>query len=445
MTCAAESPGFGDNWPEISAGPIEGAGHDGGLSTANNNLIDGYRTCDRGPAAIELDSGECPGRNQMPLLLVQLGSVPAGVGSFLSGLFPATGNYCTGDSCTGANLSSGALGVVFGGPAAVATTTELSIATLLSGGKYTAAKQTDLHPTVDAAKTFYTTLHFGDVFTEIARTGNGDHEVCDLRGALAGVEYTGVYDDANLTRFLVNGEVLDSRLGGYQGTPVTSNPVCTGFDEGPAASEPDSLAAFVGDSLSDHFSATQVFNFAQAHRLTTTGAETPRSGAANPVSTAPSARDANHASDSPGGNGYTPTTAAKATTGTFGIGAFNVVVGNNSYSATGSVTITLTRPKNCSDDNFDANACSFTGSFTITTSSGTITGTLAGEMAPAESGPESPVNFWSLEGMYTLTGGTLTGVTAGAKGGFESVWDANETDANSDDTIFATNWDGLAN
>jgi hypothetical protein len=372
----------------------------------------------------------------MPVLLVQQGSVPAGVSSFLSSLFPTTSNYCTGTACDG-DTADGGFGLFFGGPAAIATNTELSVATLLSGGTYTTAKQTDQHPTIDAAKTFYTTLSMGSPFQNISIDGGGDHTICDLRGALAGVEYTGVYDDAALTRFRQNGDVLSAASGGYQGTPVASDPMCTSFNE---ADQPtnDGIAGFIGSSLSDHFSATQVFNFGAAHRLTTTGAEVPESGAANPVSAGPTARDANHASE------LSSTTTPKSTQGTFAIGAFTIVVGPNSYAATASVTVNLTRPKNCTDDDLDANPCTFTGTFTITTSSGTITGNLAGEAITLD-GSTTPVDTWRLTGMYTITGGTLSGVAAGAKGGFVTDWDTQATDPNADDTLVGTDWDGLAN
>jgi hypothetical protein len=413
MTCAAQSGEYGDNHPDMTSAPIEGAAHNDGLGT-DNFMFDH------------------PWNDQTPLLLVQQGSVPAGVSSFLSGLFPATGAYCTGDVCTNQDdevVSHGGWGILFGGPAAIATTTELSIATLLSGGTYTTAKQTDLKPTVDAAKSYYTQIDYsGGTISPLANTG-GDHAICALRGAMSGVEFTGVYDDAGLTRFVEDDSMLDTASGGYQGTPVVSNPVCTGFDENESPTG-DGIAAFVGDSLSDHFSATQVFNFGQSHRLSTP--EAPASGAANPISASPSTQDAN--------NGGTTTLSD---TGTFGNIPFTLTVGTQAHAATASVTLTLVRPKDCADSDTDANACTFSGSFTITTSQGTVTGNVVGEASPDDN--SATVASWQLDGMYTLTGGTLAGVTAGAKGGFITTWSTSSGATNTDDTIVATRWDGLAN
>lgn len=134
-----------------------------------------------------------------PLLLTQQAEVPAEVADYLASLWPDDAAIKTADNPEGTN--EGGFGFLFGGPAAIADAAVATVAGALSGGTYDAATATDIAPTLDPDKVFYTSASFTAGATEAAggvdargTTAVGD-KVCVARGGMTGVRWLALYSD----------------------------------------------------------------------------------------------------------------------------------------------------------------------------------------------------------------------------------------------------------
>src|SRR5439155_3157496 len=153
--------------------------------------------------------------------------------------------------------------------------------------------------------------------------------------------------------------------GGYVQPSGASRSVCVGLDALNGAGAPTETV--FGDSISGHFTAGQTLNYAAAHVLSesaaiTTGAPGSSSGT--------SARDA--------GNSGPPSTYGTTTTWSWASATppgNTVTAKGTTYAVTGySVSVTVTRAASATAGGPDK-VGSFSATWTLTTSGGTITGT----------------------------------------------------------------------
>jgi hypothetical protein len=197
-------------------------------------------------------------KGRMPLLLTSGAQLAPEVDAYLRGLYPQATPNTTMTGPTTSVTDDGGFGFVFGGQAAILPAVELAVAQDLSGGAYTAgAMRTDLAPTLDQTKVFYTHMPLdqylnatlngpdGGINMPAPQAAIGD-KLCFARAAASGVQQ---YDIAsNNALFEPPRQVFYETSGAY--SPGKSVPQCT-----PVSALSSQAALLLGISLSGSVTA----------------------------------------------------------------------------------------------------------------------------------------------------------------------------------------------
>jgi len=317
------------------------------------------------------------------------------VATLLTGAFPSTGQWCN-SSLAQAACSWPGFAIGFGGDAALAPALVAAASLIVGGG----SGQLGPVPPTEAAAPFFTDLDMAPVFDQ---TPSGSARVCALRGTYTDARWLAVYSDTLGQRALDAIDIMmrsryltDADAVGR--TPFTGSPVCTRFAPAAAVS-----ARFVG--LSGRVALLHVFDATAANRFTLGAPFAP----GVPTSTSGSASDVTVADGS-------------ATALTFDTGAAGSATSRGSSAAisSSSLSVTLQRPTG------GLGPVTFTGSWAVVTSAGTVTGTASGEALLIG-------NSWQLRGHGVFTGGTWN--VAGGEGGFSAQLATNTAGTSADDAI----------
>ena len=399
MVCLAASGGNGvaaTGWPDaLGAGPFCGA-----ISGAASNPGVPARALPAPSGASPTASAAVsrqPAHDAVPILLVPTGSrsLPSSVATLLTGAFPSTGQWCN-SSLAQAACSWPGFAIGFGGDAALAPALVAAASLIVGGG----SGQLGPVPPTEAAAPFFTDLDMAPVFDQ---TPSGSARVCALRGTYTDARWLAVYSDTLGQRALDAIDIMmraryltDADAVGR--TPFTGSPVCTRFAPAAAVS-----ARFVG--LSGRVALLHVFDATAANRFTLGAPFAP----GVPTSTSGSASDVTVADGS-------------ATALTFDTGAAGSATSRSSSAAisSSSLSVTLQRPTG------GLGPVTFTGSWAVVTSAGTVTGTAGGEALLIG-------NSWQLRGHSVFTGGTWN--VAGGEGGFSAQLATNTAGTSADDAI----------
>jgi hypothetical protein len=376
LASAKWSHGLEDCWyvPERMAPPIE----------RNQGLVKLGSTPDCGGPF------QGSGRNsRSPLLLTTQSALSSEVSSYLAGLYPDKTEMTTATNAPptrGVNANAtnnGGFGYIFGGSAAIASGTELSIAQLLSGGTYAAATQSDLKPTMDAAGTFYTALDLsGYQATDNAGASNGGvdpqnftgfdqpkidggDKICHVRNALVGSEYLTAYN-------VDDGSYAASEATKYE--PTT--PVGEAFPAAQsrlqcvkATTVHGMKANVVAESLSGNDSVAEPFDWSTAAKIMSTVVATP--AVAGSFSGDPTVPQTTDGSSSTSMQNYS--------------GTVNVnYKGTTTPAAPYVLALTLTRTDQAGPSTADR--VTVTGVLTITTTAAVIVANLTGEVVGSNPG-----------------------------------------------------------
>jgi hypothetical protein len=212
--------------------------------------------------------------NDTPLLVVQQGSVPPSVDDYLESLWTDPDvEICNADPDPGEEgppngpgtcNNEGGFGFTFGGTAAIAASTEVTIAGHLSGGTY---DSTDRTPTQNNGLVFYTELDFSEYDPSSEDDGgplgfnpSNEPSVCWYRNALTGSQFGAVFetdgdfwapsDDDSFAPFGQPDHQVD-----YQNTEMAFPRYQSRFwcvDAPGVGADPDLEADAFGQSLSGH-------------------------------------------------------------------------------------------------------------------------------------------------------------------------------------------------
>ena len=420
MLCLAASSGSGANavgWPDaMTSGPFCGALH--GEAGDPRPPVRALGPVTGSPAQLTSTSASM-GHDAVPTVLVPYGatSLPASVATFLADAFPTSASWCASgveDPC----LQPG-FAVVFGGPQAVTEPVVTEITRLVSGRSDTDPLTTA--PTLTTA--FGTELDLSPLF---GLSGTGAARVCVPRDAYGDARWVSVFTSAVATRLVAAADVMST--GRYLTdadatvrSPGVGAPVCIAHD--PALTTSTTTVRHVR-SVSPTGRVSPVISVPSTlnRRLT-------MSGDLNAVSTSAASGVDSDLDTSGGGvtnRQWTVTTAA-ATTITMATG--NSTAPTVSASITGwTLNLALTRG---TDSTGVSGPDLVSGSFTITTSEGSLIGTVTGE-ATLNAG------VWTIRGMTEITGGTApftSGVFPGARGGFRATLATHTAGDPADDAI----------
>ena len=407
MVCLAASGGQGSNsigWPDaLGAGPFCGAINGGAANPGSPARllppVSGGAPTVGGTAR--------PAHDAVPILLTapQSGDLPAATAAFLASLFP-TSNWCSSAARLPACAMPGFV-VAFGGRAVLTDGALFGASTLVSGGTYQVPD--DLTPSVTGG--FTTALDLGPVFA-VGGTSAGAMRQCYERDALLGVRWLSVYNDDAATQF--DSELDVAATGRYvtdadsiARTPGANAPVCVSF-----AGNPQRFSVVGGVSLSGRATPRTALSYGAAQRMALLS-------------------DISQANPTGSGAASESMVAAVGTTWTY-TGALGTPVqvtikGSAPQPVSAAIlSVTVTRGATAGAPNTVA------GSFTLTTTAGTVNGTISGEAIVTG-------GAWHLRGQVRLTGGSA-GVNVGSGGFTADVTLGNP--GTGDDTV-SWNLDGV--
>jgi putative cell wall-binding protein len=244
IACFAASSGSGaeaTGWPDaLAAGPVcARLGVAGGGSP-----VRALRPV-TGAAAATAQTGGRPGAHDaVPVIVLpaDADALPASVVDFLGSAFPASATWCSGTDASSGCLGGG-FGVVVGGERGIGRGIVDDLTTLVSGGL--AQDNSDQFPLMVGA--FPTALDLRPVFAVMGDIAGPS--VCVLAGGLANVRWISLTRGADRREFLGEADVLQG--GVYATSTGHSAPICVNQvgDESFAAAAGVSISGRVAGSL----------------------------------------------------------------------------------------------------------------------------------------------------------------------------------------------------
>jgi len=401
--CVAASSGgvSGRGWPDaLSAGPwcgrAGGAAANAGTpirALAPFNGAEPGTTADAAPAR--------PVHDFVPVVLIPAGAstLPSVVSTFLSGAFPASGDFCTGDSAPDGCVSTG-FAVVFGGPSIVTAAQIAEISRLVGAG------EGGTLPSPELGQFFLTTLDLSPVFDD-PQTGEtaSSLRLCTLRAGYSGIRWLRTVADTTSTTDLVDDGAYATDGDDVVRTPGVGRPLCVPVSAETAQTLVLSATGPTGQVLPLASWPTFSLSADDAFRL-----------AADLTAAAPATSSGADSSQDDSAGGTTTWTFT-----TTGASIAAVIRGTATTVTAAELSITLERGEN--DDDI-LGPDTFTGEFTLTTSLGTVTGRLTGEAVLTG-------GAWQLRGRVDVERGT-SGMRNGWGGVRATVTNGVTSSANDD-------------
>ncbi len=403
--CVAASSGgvTGKGWPDaLSAGPwcgrAGGAAANAGTPTRALAPFNGSE-----PGTTHDSALARPAHDMVPVILIPAAStgLSSAVSTFLASVFPAADDFCSGDSSAEGCLSPG-FALIFGGPSTVTATQASEISRLVGAGNGGTL------PTPALSRFFVTTLDLSGVFDD-PQTGEtaSDLRLCALRNEYSGARWLRTTAHTATTTDLVDDGAYAADADGVVRSPGLGRPLCLVVDGGDATSVTLTATGPTGQVLP--LSAWQTFSLSADD---TFGLAADLTAAAPATATgADSSQD-----DSEGGT----------TEWTYEATGLSVGANIRNQAATvtaASIEISLERGEN-DDDVFAPDT--FSGTFTLTTSLGSVHGTLEGEAIFTG-------GAWQLRGRVDFDRGTSS--MKSGWGGFRASITNGVTNSASDDAI----------